>query len=140
MDMIEKFTAGGVVIEDGNILTLYVPDYNEVVFPKGTIENDESPEQTAIREVLEETGYQTTIIDSLGTNTYEFEEDGKRFRKSVYYFLMKLADKNEEPSPNLQEGEAYENLWLPVEQAADRLTHQENKDLLKQALAKLSLK
>lgn len=52
------------------------------MFPKGTIELDETPEQAAVREILEETGHHVKIKAPLGEVSYEFDEDdGKRYKK-----------------------------------------------------------
>lgn len=137
MELIEKVSAGGLIIKDDQVLVLYVPSHDETVFPKGIVESDESFEETAIREILEETGYHVEVVDELGSNTYEFEEFGKRYRKTVHYFLMKLVDEKEIPQPNLQPGEEFEAVWLPINQALEKLTHQENKVILSRAVEKL---
>ena len=60
-------SCGGVVIFRGKILLLYKNYHNRYegwVLPKGTVENGETHEQTALREVHEETGVKATIIES----------------------------------------------------------------------------
>lgn len=80
-ETIEKQSAGGIVYADGKVLAIRAIPQNVILFPKGTIEADETPEQTTIREVFEETGYKTIIKAPLGSITYEFdEEDGKHYR------------------------------------------------------------
>ena len=77
--IIEKLSAGGIVHSDGKFLVIKAIPYDETILPKGTIEEGETPEQTAVREVLEETGYKTSITAKLGEISYEFDEDdGKR--------------------------------------------------------------
>lgn len=84
-NIIHKKSAGGIVCcSKGKILTLNVTKYGEIVFPKGTIEPGESPEDAAVREVLEETGYHVKVRAPLGEVSYEFDDDGKRYRKTVY--------------------------------------------------------
>lgn len=139
MESINKFSAGGVVLRGKEVLTLYVPDHDETVFPKGTIEGNETPEATAVREVLEETGYHTEIFSPLNTTSYEFEEDGKHVNKTVHYFVMTLTDENEIPEPHREQGEVFENQWLSIDDARSRLTHEENKQLLTKALEIASL-
>lgn len=134
MSIIEKYSAGGIVLHGDRVLTLYVPGYDEIVFPKGTIEHDEVPEETAQREVEEETGYRVKVEAPLGTTAYEFTEDGTRYKKIVSYFLMSLIDEDEAPQPRRQEGEEFENLWLPVPEALERLTHDVNCAMLKKAM------
>ena len=85
-ETIEKQSAGGIVYADGKVLAIRAIPQNVILFPKGTIEADETPEQTAIREVFEETGYKTIIKAPLGSITYEFdEEDGKHYHKTVHH-------------------------------------------------------
>lgn len=140
-NIIHKKSAGGIVYSKGKILMLNVTRYGEIVFPKGTIEPGESPENTAVREVLEETGYHVKFRAPLGEVSYEFDEDdGKRYRKTVYHHLLELVDENETPKPNREEhenDEGIENLWLPVENARKRLTHEDSKQKLEEAVALL---
>ena len=57
--------------------------------PKGTPEPNETLEQTAAREVEEETGLKVAIEDKVGEITYWFTRDGVRYHKVVYYYLMR---------------------------------------------------
>lgn len=126
-------SAGGVVVHDGKLLFITSARRNSVDLPKGTVEANESLDATAIREVEEETGYRTRIIGDLGSITYDFNsKDGKRYRKTVSYFLMELADENE-PVKNLQEGEDFENEWLDPSEAAKRLTYDDTREIIKRA-------
>jgi 8-oxo-dGTP pyrophosphatase MutT (NUDIX family) len=56
--------------------------------PKGLVEKGESPEETAVREVLEETGFEGKLQDSLGEIGYWYVWEGVRVRKTVHFFLM----------------------------------------------------
>ena len=137
--VIEKHSAGGIVHSDGKFLVINVIPHKEIILPKGTIEAGETPEQTAVREVLEETGYKAKITAKLGEISYEFDEDdGKRYHKTVYYYLMDLIDKDAEPTPNRQEGEDFENIWLTADEAMAQLTHDNSKNMLQKALRILS--
>lgn len=134
-DTIQKRSAGGIVHNNGKFLVVNALDYNQIILPKGTIEAGETPEQTAVREVLEETGYRVKIKAPLGEISYEFDEDdGKHYKKTVYHFLLELIDEDEVPVPIHQEDENFENLWLTEDEALERLTHDDSKDLLKKAI------
>lgn len=128
---IPKFSAGGVIYENGKILTIKWLSRNTIGFPKGTIEAGETHEQTCIREVFEETGYKTKIIKSLDDISFEYVwDDGLRYFKTVYFFLLKLIDDGE-PTPNREDGEDFENLWLDIDKADDYLSFETSREILK---------
>ena len=73
--MIEATSCGGVVIFRGKILVLYKNYKNRYegwVLPKGTVEKGETYEETALREVKEETGVEAKIVDYIGRSQYTF--------------------------------------------------------------------
>ena len=138
--VIEKHSAGGIVYSDGKFLVIKAIPYNEIILPKGTVEKGETTEQTAVREVLEETGYKAKITTTLGKVSYEFDEDdGQRYRKTVYYYLMDLIDKDAEPTPNRQEDEDFENIWLTASEAMSQLTHENSRNMLQKAIEILKI-
>ena len=59
--------------------------------PKGTPDDGETPQQTALREVREETGLLVRILDEVGDIHYRFSRDGRRIDKTVRYFLMEAT-------------------------------------------------
>lgn len=121
-DTIYKICAGGVIYHDGKVLTIKWLSRSSTEFPKGTMEKGETKESTCIREVFEETGYKTRIIQSLGKVVFEFDwEDGNHYNKTVYQYLLELADNNE-PTPQREEHEDFEDLWLTLEEAKNQLT------------------
>ena len=128
-------SAGGVVMHNGKILVITSAIRGSVDLPKGTIEDGESINDTAIREVEEETGYRVTIKGDLGSTTYDYfsADHDKAYRKTVSYFLMELAD-DLEPVKNLQDGEDFENEWLTPNEAIERLTYSDTKDFIRRAL------
>ncbi len=84
-------SCGGVVIFRGKILLLYKNYHNRYegwVLPKGTVENGETHEQTALREVHEETGVKATIIEYLGKSEYTFNIPHDIVEKEVHWYLM----------------------------------------------------
>ena len=110
-------SAGGVLVRDGGdgpeiLLASRRTRRGELVWglPKGLVEDGESPQDAALREVREETGHSGTIREQLGEISYWFVWDGTRVRKTVHFFLM--DDTGEEPGPRDQEME--EVRWFPA--------------------------
>ena len=88
-------SAGGIVIRhEQGIAHLVVgsrrrePDGVTWTLPKGTPHAGETVEQTALREVAEETGLQVKITEPLDSIEYWFVQRGTRIHKTVHYFLM----------------------------------------------------
>lgn len=89
--MIEATSCGGVVIYRGKILTLYKSYKNKYegwVLPKGTVEEGEEFQDTAIREVREESGVQASIVKYIGKSKYTFSVPEDTVEKEVHWFLM----------------------------------------------------
>ena len=89
--MIEATSCGGVVIYRGKILVLYKRYKNKYegwVLPKGTVEDGETHEQTALREVKEESGATADIRKYIDTTHYNFTAGKEVVNKSVLWYLM----------------------------------------------------
>ena len=89
--MTESTSCGGVVIFRGKILLLYKNYRNKYegwVLPKGTVESGESHEETALREVKEESGAKAEIIKYVGKSQYSFSVPGDTVEKDVHWYLM----------------------------------------------------
>ncbi len=92
--MIEATSCGGVVIFRGKILLLYKNYRNKYegwVLPKGTVEAGEEYKETALREVLEESGAKASIIKYIGKSEYTFAAAEDIVSKDVHWYLM-MAD------------------------------------------------
>ena len=93
--MIEATSCGGVVIFRGKILLLYKNlknKYEGWVLPKGTVEKGEGFEETAQREVLEESGARAAVIKYVGKSEYTFNVPEDVVEKEVHWYLM-MADR-----------------------------------------------
>jgi 8-oxo-dGTP diphosphatase len=132
-----QFSAGGVVFKKtGDKIEVLVSQHSQHhgwVFPKGLIGDHverESKEETALREVKEETGADGKINRALNPITYWFVMDGEKIRKTVYYFIMEYVDGD--IAKHDQEMEKVE--WLPKEKVEERLTYKSDKIVWQEAL------
>lgn len=124
-------SAGGVILDArGRVLLLerHVPreegSRHEIRLPKGHIDEGESPEQAALRECCEESGYcGLEIVGSLGTHRVRFIFRNRRVRRLEYYFLMRLTDSaRQEPDVDPESEEAlFEVRWAENLDEAERL-------------------
>lgn len=92
--MVEAVSCGGVVIFRGKVLLLYKNYKNKYegwVLPKGTVEEGEAHNETALREVQEETGVKASIIKYVGKSNYTFNTALDVVNKDVHWYLM-MAD------------------------------------------------
>lgn len=97
--------------------------------PKGTPKGRESTEQTALREVAEETGLAVRITGPLDSIEYFFVQSGTRIHKTVHYFLM-------EPTGGDLAGHDHEFAevrWIPFDDAACILTFETERALVARA-------
>jgi 8-oxo-dGTP pyrophosphatase MutT (NUDIX family) len=110
-------------------------------FPKGHANDGESSEQTARRELREETGVDAIELDTarIFTETYSFEKDGIHYDKHVTYFIG-YADSIMHTTLDAFTCEIRELIWLPYEQAREQLTYAEARALLDEVHTYLELK
>lgn len=105
-------------------------------FPKGHADPGESPTQTALRELAEETG--VTDCELIGNEffieRYAFiNKKGQRVDKTVTFFLGRVND----PSVKVQPAEVQAYAWLDAEGVTERLTFPEARELFARVLAHL---
>ena len=86
--------------------------------PKGTPMPGEAVEETAIREVREETGLDVRIVEPVGQIEYRFFQAGSRIQKTVHYFLMEATGGDLAG----HDGEFLEVRWMPWSEAASLMT------------------
>lgn len=130
----DEVSAGGVVYRraENGIEVLICKDagYHRWVLPKGWVNKGESHEQTAVREVREETGISARIVAALGDpEKYVFIARGVRVFKTVYYFLMEYESGT--TADHDHEMEAVE--WQPMDTAIDMMGYQGAKNVLLRA-------
>lgn len=127
--------AGGVVVRHGEhgaeVALLGRVNDGSWVFPKGTPAAAESIEETALREVREETGLDVRIVRPLGEMSYTFAAGGERIHKIVHFFLMEATGGD----PSLHDTEYDEVRWVTAPEARRMLSFDTYRDVLDRALA-----
>ena len=93
--------------------------------PKGHIELGETAEQTAIREVAEETGIKGDVLASLGSIDYWFVTEGRRVHKTVHHYLLRFLG-GELSDHDLEVSEV---AWVPLDELPSRLAYADERRL-----------
>ena len=121
--------AGGILIDDTiegpRVLMIHRPRYDDWSLPKGKADGDESDEDTARREVLEETGYACRLIGEIATSHYV---DRKGRPKRVRWYRMEAVTHTE----FVANDEVDEVRWVPVEEAEGLLSYERERAVLAQ--------
>jgi 8-oxo-dGTP diphosphatase len=123
----EVLAAGGLVLRDGRVAIVHRPRYDDWSLPKGKLDEGESFEEAALREVEEETGLTCRLKRELGDTSYR---DRKDRAKLVRYYEMEPA--SGEFAPN---DEVDELLWLEPSEALDRLSYDFDRELVSKQLS-----
>jgi 8-oxo-dGTP diphosphatase len=131
-----QFSAGGIVYrKEGNQTMILVSKHSQHhgwVFPKGLIGDHiegEKKEDTAVREVKEETGIEGEIEKEITPVTYWFVLEGEKIKKTVYYFIMKFV--GGDISDHDDEMEEVE--WISYNDVSVRLTYPSDKEAWEEA-------
>jgi len=119
--------AGGVVWRRGpdgavEVVLVHRPRYDDWSLPKGKLDPGETDEQAALREVAEETTLTATLGPELPSTTY-LDRSGKH--KRVRYWAMTVVDGTPAACNEVDAA-----VWLPVEEAARRLTYTRDVEVL----------
>jgi ADP-ribose pyrophosphatase YjhB (NUDIX family) len=97
--------------------------------PKGHVEEGETPEVAAIREVEEETGIRGAVLAPLGVIDFWFVAEQRRVHKTVHHYLLEAV------SGELSDAdiEVVEVAWVPLAEVADRLAYADERRLVARA-------
>lgn len=130
-----EVSAGGVVFKKENDKIQFIlvsPKEGRWCLPKGLIDKGEKEEETALREVREETGLNCKIIQKIDTIEYWYyaKERGTRLHKFVHFFLMEFL----EGSLQNHDWEIIEVKWFEAEDAIAMASFKSEKEILKKAL------
>ena len=132
--MIDEVSAGGIVFFKNNILML--KKFNgDWVLPKGRVEGNESLNETAVREVYEETGAKAATVKYLGKINYEFNRTdylgGVHINKEVHWYLMIARNMN----CTAQKSEGFvEAKFLPFEKTLKIARYDDERKIMKKAV------
>lgn len=134
--MVQEFSAGGIVFKTNNTLWLVCQhsQHKGWVFPKGLIgdtREGESKEDTAVREVKEETGIDGKIVDDTEiVVSYFYTWKGEKRKKTVQYYLMKHLGGNIKDHDH----EMMAVAWWTKERVKKELTYPADKEAFEEAL------
>lgn len=136
-----EFSAGGIVYKpirqaqgkkDILLLVAQHSQHHGWVFPKGLIGDHvkgEKKEETAVREVKEETGIEATILQAFEPVTYWYKFNNEKIKKTVYYFLMEYRGGD----TRLRDHEMENVEWVSIDKVEARLTYKSDKQVFGKA-------
>lgn len=124
----EVRAAGGVVCRTGadggiEVLLVHRGQYDDWTLPKGKVEEGETDEACAVREVEEETGVRSRLLEELATVRWRDRFDRAKVAR---YWRMEAID----PAAARPQNEVDEVAWLPVHDALARLTYERDTAVL----------
>jgi 8-oxo-dGTP pyrophosphatase MutT (NUDIX family) len=132
---VKEYTAGGVVfrINNGQLEFLLLQDVKgRWSIPKGHVESGETLEQTAVREIGEETGlFGIKIIDQLDKIHFFYRMEGKLIFMTTFVFLMEATDPDEVLQPEKSEG-IVDVSWFDEQAAFRAIEYKATKVLLEE--------
>lgn len=117
----DKIEVGIVAVKGGKVWCL----------PKGLIENGEDEKETALREVMEETGLTGRIIDKLGDVSYWYyiKEENTKCKKTVHFYLIEFI-KGDTKDHSWEVDEAK---WFEIDEALRLLSYKGEREILNKA-------
>lgn len=129
------YSAGGVVLRGcgGDVQIVLVGQTSRGTWglPKGGPSKGENLEQTAARETSEETGLNVRILAPIDSIDYWFVAGGKRFHKTVHYFLMESL--GGDLSRHDAENDRVE--WIPLTEAYSKMSYQNEVGVVRRAVS-----
>ena len=133
MSIERELSYGGVVVRGGDVLVITPAGRPEVcTLPKGGANAGESEEQTAAREVREETGVKARVVERLGDVEYWYRRSGVRVFKTVGFFLCEYISGDTADHDH----EVDEARWLPLERARTELSYPAERRIIERLLSK----
>ena len=106
--------------------------------PKGLVGRGESPADTALREVVEETGVEGRLVEKLGDVRYVYTWSGERVFKVVSFFLVRYVRGRLGDIPDRFRHEVAETRWLPLDEAPKLLSYKGEREMAAKALERIA--
>jgi ADP-ribose pyrophosphatase YjhB (NUDIX family) len=135
LQRVEETSAGGLVVDTTapGARAALIARYDRHgrlawSLPKGHVEEGESAEAAAVREIAEETGIAGRVIAPLGTIDFWFVADGRRVHKTVHHYLL-VAEGGELSDRDI---EVVEVAWVPLAEVPERLAYDDERRLIDQ--------
>ena len=134
-----ELSAGGAVVRGRDVIVI-VPVKRDahrrrvLALPKGHLDEGETPEAAAHREVTEETGVTAEMIGKLGDVEYSYERRGRRRAKRVAFYLFEYRSGRLEDHDH----EIEDARWMPLEEAVNALSYPGEREIVRRALSRLS--
>jgi 8-oxo-dGTP pyrophosphatase MutT (NUDIX family) len=126
---------GGVVVRGDDVIVIVPRGRRRVLgLPKGGANAGERPEQTAAREVREETGANVTVRERLGQVDYTYRRGGRPINKTVHFYLCEFEDGDTADHDH----EVDDARWIPLHEARTSLSYAGERELIERALSKLA--
>jgi 8-oxo-dGTP pyrophosphatase MutT (NUDIX family) len=149
--MMREFSAGGVVLrrrQERWWLAVIEPQTRRkpgaqgrpkaavLALPKGNVDKGEKPEETALREVREETGVEAALVTKLADIKYFYVRswgDRQRVFKVVSFFLLLyLSGRIGQITPTMRR-EVRQAMWIPLDEAGQKLSYRGERDVIRLA-------
>ena len=142
--MPREFSAGGVLVRTvrGRPMLAAIRPRGKPAgtwaLPKGLVDPGESPAETAVREVREETGVEGRLVEKLGDVRYVYTRDGARIFKVVSFFLLRAERGRIDAIDEAMRIEVAEARWLPLEEAPRLLAYGGEREMAAKARDRLA--
>jgi 8-oxo-dGTP pyrophosphatase MutT (NUDIX family) len=140
-----EFSAGGVlvkVIRGRPMVAAIRPGGKREglwALPKGNLDPGEKPEETAMREVREETGVEGRLVEKLGDVKYTYTRPGGvRVFKIVSFYLLRAGRGRIGAIDEPMQVEVAEARWLPLDEAPRLLAYGGEREIAARALARFA--